>query len=197
MLRILLYLLAFLMPFLSQAEANLVEQINHCLNSLSTLEADFVQNTNGREIKHGTILLAKPHHFKIQYHDKEELMILGRKGSIVLYNKRLQEVSYIPSKKNITTIIAKEHIDIAKEVNISQLYESDKEVKLYFTLADLEGMKFAFVFKRQLNKLFLHKIITIDQLANTITMQLENARYNIFIAKKAFEFYNPKFFKKE
>jgi outer membrane lipoprotein-sorting protein len=197
MLRTLLYLLALLIPLLSQAESSLIEQVNHSLNSLSTLEADFVQNTNGKDIKQGSIAISKPYHFKIQYHDKDELMVLGHKGSIVVYNKRLREVSQVPNKSNIATIIAKNDIDITKEVNVSQLDEKNNEVKLYFTLTEMEGMRFALVFKRQMNKLFLHKIITIDQLANTTTMRLENAKYNVFIAKKTFEFRNPNFFKNQ
>ena len=86
-------------PCSAAGQAEALRQVETYLNSIKTLEADFVQTSSNGGTAEGKIYIAKPNKIRMEYADPTSVLIVGDGNYIVYNDKDLDQVRIL-----ITTI---------------------------------------------------------------------------------------------
>ena len=106
----------------SQEEA--LRQIETYLNSIKTLEADFVQTSSNGGPAEGKLYIAKPNKIRMEYDDPTSVLIVGDGNYIVYNDKELDQVTHIDYDDIPASLILANDIKIdGKNIKASNFYQ--------------------------------------------------------------------------
>ena len=106
----------------SQEEA--LRQIETYLNSIKTLEADFVQTSSNGGTAEGKLYIAKPNKIRMEYDDPTSVLIVGDGNYIVYNDKELDQVTHIDYDDIPASLILANDIKIdGKNIKASNFYQ--------------------------------------------------------------------------
>lgn len=115
--------LVLALPVQAQSTQN-IEAIETYLNSIKTLQANFVQTASNGSSAEGKIYIAKPNKIRMEYNDPTSVQIIGD-GNYIIYNdKELDQVTHIDYDDIPATLILANDIKIDGEnLKISDFYQ--------------------------------------------------------------------------
>ena len=131
---------------LSAVQDRVLNQIENFLNSITTLEADFVQiDWNGtRSIGH--FFLKRPYHMKMDYCDPPVHLIVahgGKDNKLIHYDRELQEKDEFPLHSSPIAFFLEKKIDLRKELQknlqLQNIQEGDDRISVKFSTKNKEG----------------------------------------------------------
>lgn len=174
--------------------AALAAKVESYLNSIKTLEAEFGQATSDNSLSSGKFYLQRPGKFRWEYLQGQEVLIIGNSTQIVYYDRKLDEVTYIPTQYSIATFLADDNIKLSGDIKIVSLTEDAKQIRLIVaqTKKPDEG-SLALYFDKEPMK--LTHLEAFDQDKNLTAVVFKNQKFNQPLAKDKFIFKDPKFYK--
>ena len=124
-LRLLVLVPALLLAGLANANAALtardiadLARVSAYLNSISTMQAGFVQVGPNGELDQGVIYARKPGRLRFEYAPPSPYLIVSDGQTIAVANSQLRTVDRYPLLDNPLMVILKEGIDLAKDANV-------------------------------------------------------------------------------
>ena len=106
-----IFLLMLLFSFGAKAQtAADIAQIEQYLNTMNTLEADFVQMASNGATSEGRLYIEKPSKIRMEYAPPTDILIVGNGDEIIFHDKELDQLTNIdyediPGTKILTDII--------------------------------------------------------------------------------------------
>ena len=101
-----------------------LRQIETYLNSIKTLEADFVQTSSNGGTAEGKLYIAKPNKIRMEYDDPTSVLIVGDGNYIVYNDKELDQVTHIDYDDIPASLILANDIKIdGKNIKASNFYQ--------------------------------------------------------------------------
>lgn len=175
-------------------DAALVKKVENYLNGMKTFEAEFGQATSDNSLSSGRFYLQRPGKFRWEYLVGQQVLIIGNSTQIVYYDRKLDEVTYIPTQYSIATFLANENIKLSGDIKIVSLTEDEKQIRLIVTQTKKpdEG-SIALYFNKDPMK--LTHLEAFDQDKNLTAVAFKNQKVNAPIGKDMFVFKDPKFYK--
>lgn len=96
-----------------------LNKISAYLNSITSLQASFVQVGPNGELDQGMIYARKPGRLRFEYAPPSPYLIVSDGVTIAVANKKLRTVDRYPLVDNPLNLILREGIDLAKDARIS------------------------------------------------------------------------------
>jgi len=103
---------------LTARDASDLARVSAYLNSISSLQAGFVQVGPNGELDQGVLYAKKPGRLRFEYAPPSPYLIVSDGQTIAVANSQLRTVDRYPLLENPLSIILKESIDLAKDANV-------------------------------------------------------------------------------
>ena len=173
----------------------LIAKVENYLNSIKTMQADFGQVVQGSSVvSAGKFYLQRPGKFRWEYIKGQQVLIVSNGMQIAYYDRKLDELTYIPMQYGIAGFLAAEKIKLSGDIKLLRIEENETEIRAVVTQTKKpeEGM-LALYFKK--DPMILSYMEVVDQDKNLTVVAFKNQKINQPIAKDLFVFKNPKFLK--
>ncbi|MBI1210325.1 MAG: hypothetical protein GC190_02585 [Alphaproteobacteria bacterium] len=95
-----------------------LKRVSDYLNSISSLQAGFVQVGPNGELDQGVVYAKKPGRMRFEYAPPSPYLIVSDGQTIAVSNSQLRTVDRYPLLENPLSIILKDGIDIAHDANV-------------------------------------------------------------------------------
>ncbi len=95
-------------PTLSQEQQRDLAAAADYLNSLSTLQSDFLQISSTGETSEGTILLSRPKNLRIDYKPPTPIVIVANREFLTYVDTELQQINHIPLEDTPAAFLLRE-----------------------------------------------------------------------------------------
>jgi len=167
-----------------------IKEIENYFNNTKSFSANFIQIVQNNLLS-GKIYLQKPGKMRFEYEDPSPILIVAN-GSIVTYfDKELEEISHIPTKKTPVKFLALENLSFKdQDFQIIDFQNQDNSYKI--TLKDPKNPQinqFSLFFNQ--NPLILSRIEIENDLNEKISISFFNHQFNVKFDKKLFSIKNP------
>ena len=93
-------------------------RVSAYMNSISSLQAGFVQVGPNGELDQGVLYAKKPGRLRFEYAPPSPYLIVSDGQTIAVANSQLRTVDRYPLLENPLSVILKEGIDLAKDANV-------------------------------------------------------------------------------
>ena len=93
-------------------------RVSAYLNSISSLQAGFVQVGPNGELDQGVVFAKKPGRLRFEYAPPSPYLIVSDGQTIAVANSQLRTVDRYPLLENPLSVILKDGIDLAKDANV-------------------------------------------------------------------------------
>jgi outer membrane lipoprotein-sorting protein len=103
---------------LSAKDITDLARVSAYLNSISTLQAGFVQVGPNGELDQGTVWAKKPGRMRFEYAPPSPYLIVSDGQTIAVSNSQLRTMDRYPLLENPLSVILKDGIDIARDANV-------------------------------------------------------------------------------
>jgi outer membrane lipoprotein-sorting protein len=98
-------------------------RIEEYLNGISTVRAEFVQQSSNGEQARGQLYLARPGRLRIDYQPPVPVLVIADGTFLIYYDRRLEQVSYVPLASTPASILLDDRISLAEDSLIVTGYE--------------------------------------------------------------------------
>lgn len=173
-------------------EAATIRSIENYLESFRSMRADFIQtDSNGGEAR-GRMYLSRPGKIRFDYDLPTPVLLVSDGGSLVYYDSKLQQVTYIPLGSTPAEIIIGDKINLnSKEIKIVNLERRAGEIVMALQSADKQrpGL-ITFFFQEE--PIALRRWSYVDGQQVTTTVSLQNIETNIAFDTRMFRFIDPR-----
>ncbi len=102
---------AFAAP-LSADDQAVVKEANAYLDQVHTLKAHFVQNSANGDQAEGTLYLDRPGKLRLEYDPPSPILVVAKDDTLVYYDKKLQQVSYVGIDQTLAGVLVQPHVDL-------------------------------------------------------------------------------------
>ncbi len=166
-----------------------LERVEKYLNSIKSLESRFIQSSK-QGIAHGRVLILRPSSLRIEYDLPVPVLMIAKGGTLIYYDKSLQETSYLPVNRTPASFFLKDKIDIFTDFNITNIERGPKSIRITFVQKDNSlGGRVTLAFEDAPMRLVKWQII--DPQGNVVDVMLQQPRFNIKLDKGLFIFSDP------
>ena len=189
MKKIILYI--FISFFLYQKkiyalDEKLLNQLQNYLNQLNNISSQFIQSTSTGLHETGKILLSKPGKLRIEYKNKNKLLIIADGKWLHYYDIDINEIQSVIIEKSPAWILLKKNINLKKDFNISKLEENTGKITLTINDRNIETIeKVELIFSK--NPIKLRKWVITDTQEIETTVALLNILKKKNFKPKTFE----------
>ena len=98
-------------------------RIEEYLNRISTVQAEFVQQSSNGEQARGQLYLARPGRLRIDYQPPVPVLVVADGTFLIYYDRRLEQVSYVPLASTPASILLGDRISLAEDSLVVTGYE--------------------------------------------------------------------------
>lgn len=190
------YLAAALALFISfnakaQSAENL-QKIETYLNSISSLEATFVQMASNGATAEGRLFIKKPNKIRMEYAEPTNVLIVGD-GDFIVYNDLdLDQVTHIDYNDIPASLILSNKIKIdGQKLKVIDFYQDSGSTSITLDYADKGDIgPITLVFSN--NPLELKQWKIVDPQSVEVTVSLYDAKKDIALDDDIFKFKNKK-----
>ena len=165
-----------------------VKQVETYLNSLKSLEANFVQIASNGEKVEGKLYIEKPNKIRMEYNAPSNILIVGNGEYIVYYDKELDQVTNIDYEDVPAALILASEVDInGKDLSVTDFYKDPgvTRVSLQYSKASDLG-PFTLLFTNNPFALRQWKVVTPQ--AMEVSLSLYDAVVDSKLDSNLFEF---------
>lgn len=172
-----------------------LQRIERYLNSLTTIESEFVQVAPDGSLASGRFFLKRPGKMRWQYEPPVPVLMISNGTTLVYYDFELDQISHIPLDETLAGFLAQEQIRFTPEaVKILELKAQDGVIRLRLTQTSKpdEG-ELTLEFSDA--PIQLRNMIVKDASGQETNVSLNNARFGLPLENKLFIFRDPRIFK--
>lgn len=164
-----------------------IERVNQYLNSIETLEADFIQAGSDGQLAEGKLYLRRPGRLRFQYAPPSPLLLVGDGLWLVLYDRELDQVSRWPLNDTPLAPLVKDNVDLNGGTRVTEVRRNPGTLGL--TLVDPEKPEegsVTVIFSEP--PLTLRQWRIIDAQGSTVDVALRNLQLNVRLKPDLFVF---------
>ena len=166
-------------------DKNLVVRAEKYLNSITGLQGDFYQTSNGKS-DGGTFSMLRPGRVRLDY-KKTPIQLIADGKDLYFYDKSLDQITTVPLTSTPAGILVRKKIDLQNaDINVSET-ESDKDIfSLTMNLRDQAGLgHMVVVFDKDPVK--LNSWSVVDATSNKTNVSFSNLKPKTDFGKHYFE----------
>ncbi len=173
-----------------------VKRIETYLNSLSTVNAEFIQVAPDGGISEGTFFMQRPGKLRWEYKSPEDVLLIANNDVITYYDKSLDQISHGHTDSNIASFLARKDIKFSGSIDILKVQEEAGLLKV--TIRDKkkpEDGKLTMIFDNE--PIALRKLEIANNQNEVTQVTFQNPEFGKPLDKELFVFKNPRLFKKK
>ncbi len=174
------------------SQAGLLERVSKYLNSLSTIESDFVQLAPDGSLATGKFFLKRPGKMRWQYDPPIPVLMISNGKFLIYYDYELQQVSNIPLDDTLAGFLAQAKIDFDPDViKVLQAEAVNNVIRIRITLQDApeDG---ELTMELTDSPLQLRNLMLKDKEGKETNVSLSNAKYGHPLQESLFIFKDPR-----
>jgi outer membrane lipoprotein-sorting protein len=114
-------------------------RIQSYLNSITTLNAKFIQTTSRGGFAEGTLILARPGKMKIAYAPPTPFEIYADGTWLIYVDYELKEVNQLPLSATPAAVLLREKINFRNDIAVAALEQRDRSYRLHLKEPGEEG----------------------------------------------------------
>ncbi len=167
-----------------------ISRVEDLLNSIHSLQANFTQLSDNGGTAEGVFYLQRPGRLRFEYEPPTPILIVGTGDTIVFYDSRLGQVTYVPIKSTPLSFLVDESISFSGDTEVVRV---DREPgALAITLADARGRRdgtITLIFSDSPLRLRMWRVTDVQGRVTTIA--LSKTRTNLVLDAELFRFVDP------
>jgi|FEC22Drversion2_1045045.scaffolds.fasta_scaffold00474_35 outer membrane lipoprotein-sorting protein len=169
----------------NEAQIAAIRQINAYLNSLSTLEGDFVQVAPDGHISQGRFYIERPGRLRFEYAPPVQMQVISDGRWVAVQDRKLKTTEKYPLMTTPLNVILSNDIDLMRDTRILAVYPESELVTISIeqTSGDAAGT-LTLMFDPAAQELRRWTITDVQGLDTTVA--LENVVYGVAIDPKMF-----------
>ena len=170
-----IFIMIFLCFQISKAEVNdkkIYDKVKKYLNSLQSLEANFVQVTSDGNIKKGKIYVSIPGKLRISYEKPNDLLITSKGFWLVVQDRKLKQTNNYPLHKTPLNLFLNKKLNFNDEFKLKFEKESGIVSLEFSNNEQLIGRSFKLIFTD--TPIQLKKWIITDEFDNQTSVLFQN-----------------------
>ncbi|MFV0473642.1 MAG: LolA family protein [Pikeienuella sp.] len=169
----------------SAQDARELARISAYLNSISTLEGDFVQIDPDGILSEGRFLMSRPGRIRFEYNEPNPALVIADGSQVGIVDKRYNQVERYPLDETPLNLILRENVNLAQEGAVRGIEVADGQMRVRAQDPDNpERGSITMIFGA--NPLELRQWIIDDSQGGSTTVALSNTRSNVQIAPSQF-----------
>jgi outer membrane lipoprotein-sorting protein len=179
---------------LAPADKADVERAEAYVNSITTLQARFLQIAPNGTQSEGVAYLSRPGKLRLDYDPPSPIQIFGSENVLVYYDSKLKQVSQLPIGSTPAAFLVRPNVSFdGKELTVTRVQRQPGIIGISMVQTkDRKAGELTLVFT---DKPFaLRQWRVTDAQGATTTVSLFNARTGVTFDKDLFEFRDPNFF---
>lgn len=173
---------------LTPAQAEAVERVEAYLNGIRTLHARFVQTTSRGARASGEVYLKRPGKVYFEYDPPHPVVILANGGTVLYFDRELQQTSYLPLSQTPLWFLLREtiEIDAEEDLRLAAVERGPETLALEITQPEAgAGGSVTLIFARE--PLELSRWRVVDAQGVTTEVALVGLRTGVAIDPERFE----------
>lgn len=167
-----------------------VARVEDLLNSIKSLQAHFTQLSDNGGTAEGVFYLQRPGRLRFEYEPPTPILIVGTGDTIIFYDSRLGQVTYVPIESTPLSFLVDEKISFSGDTEVVRV---DREPgALAITLADAKGRRdgtITLIFSDSPLRLRMWRVT--DSRGKVTTIALSQTRMNVTLDDELFRFVDP------
>lgn len=167
-----------------------IARVEDLLNSIRSLQAHFTQLSDNGGTAEGVFYLQRPGRLRFEYEPPTPILIVGTGKTIIFYDSRLGQVTYVPIKSTPLAFLVDETISFSGDTKVVRV---DREPgALAITLADAKERRdgtITLIFSDSPLRLRMWRVT--DAQGKVTTIALSRTRMNLTLDSELFRFVDP------
>jgi outer membrane lipoprotein-sorting protein len=173
-----------------------IERAEAYINSISTLQARFLQIAPNGAQSEGVAYLSRPGKLRLDYDPPVPIQIYGSEDLLIYYDSKLKQVSYLPIGSTPAAFLVRPNVVFdGKDVSVTRVQRQPGIVAISLVQAqDKKAGELTLVFSD--NPFMLRQWRVTDAQGQVTTVSLFSARAGVTFDRDLFDFRDPNFFNK-
>lgn len=171
--------------FSAMSSPSQVQALEHTLNQLTSLQAQFSHEDSAGKRYRGTLFLKRPWKMRMQYDEPSPFLIVSDGQSLIYEDHSTFEATYLPLESSPLSFLLSEKTRLTDVFEIDDIKE--KEGKITLTCRDKKNYFFLTILFDQKGKSILGWV-SKDAQGNEIKINLYNIQRNILLKETLFSF---------
>lgn len=167
-------------------------RIEEYLNGISTVRAEFVQQSSNGEQARGQLYLARPGRLRIDYQPPVPVLVIADGTFLIYYDRRLEQVSYVPLASTPASILLDDRISLAEDSLIVTGYERAGDLILVTVARASNPGEGSITLSFKENPLQLAEWSVTDAQGIVTLVTLLDPRFGIELDRALFVFQDPR-----
>ena len=187
MKKIIFVVLSLFMCFSGNAavDSNLVKTAEAYLNSITGLQGDFTQISNGKS-EQGVFSMLRPGRVRLDYKNAPIQLIADGKD-LYFYDKSLDQITTVPLTSTPAGILVRKHINLQNaDIKVSETQNNKNTFSLKMNLRDQEGLGYMTVVFNK-NPVRLNSWSVVDATSNKTDVVFSNLKPKTDFGKYYFQ----------
>ncbi len=176
----------------ADVNAELLKKAENYLNDIKTIKAEFTQIAPNGALSTGMFYMRRPGLMRWQYNPPVPVLMVSRGDMLRFIDYELEQVSDIPLKNSIASLLARKTIDFSND-SIKVLKADSEDMVTIISAAQagaIEDGIITFEFEEQPFK--LRNIILKDAKGEETNISLSGAQYNLSLDSDLFQMEDPR-----
>ncbi len=173
-----------------------VQQIEDYINSITTLQARFIQlNPNGRFVE-GTVSIWRPGRLRFEYDPPIPYRLIADGNQLIFYDAQLDAPAYMSVDDTPLEVLLAERVSLTENVEVTKIEHGYGSLRITLVWPDRRDQgRVQITFSER--PFELKKWSLIDTRGVAIHIALMDAKFGLKLDPKLFEFKNPNFYRKD
>ncbi len=170
-------------------------RIEAYLNSIRSLDADFVQETSDGQVAHGRLMLERPGRLRFEYSDGTPLLLVSNGRILTFIDYSVGQVTRWPIDDTPLGLLVRDHIDLAAAGAVFNAVALAGGRRLLVTVRDAahpERGLLTLSFLERPGGLRLEGWEVVDAQGTVTRIRLENLRLDAVLADALWSFDDPR-----
>ena len=177
----------------SATDAGELARVEHYLNGLTTLKADFVQiNPDGGTVT-GELYYQRPDKMRLDYNPPSDILIVSDGWHITYYDRRLEQASHVFPSSTPLGFLLSDQIRLSGDVTVTEVDRSAGELHITLVKTD-EPNEGSIRLSFAEDPLALLRWTLVDAQGLATHVILERPQLGLALDRELFRFRNPQFY---
>ena len=174
---------------LTTEQKALVSKIEAFVNSITTIEADFVQMSGNGGFARGTLYLQRPGRMRFEYDPPTPYLLVSDGTFFIFVDTELEQVTYLPLSQTPAHLLLRENFSLSEGLILTGFKEEGSVVKVEVADSGEPDLgRLTLTFNR--NPLSLKSWTVLDPQAQRIQVTLVNPLYGKRLDRSLFVYVN-------
>ena len=166
-----------------------IARVEAYLDTLKSMQADFLQIDSAGGIAEGEVYMRKPGRMRFEYKPPAQILVVADGLWLVFHDKELKETTRLPLSATPVNVLLRENVKLSGDVTVTKVEHEANTLRL--TVVDTENPdegNIVLIFSD--NPLQLRQWLVTDAQGNVTSISLGNMQKNIKLEGKLFTFFD-------